>query len=76
MKTVRPFSGNAGHAIVKSHPSASIRASVTGPMFPAGVESKVEQVLEVDLPGAALPQVRERTQRLSDGFSGWESSVS
>ena len=44
--TVRPFSGNAGQAIVKSVPSASIKASATGPMLPAGVESKVEQYLK------------------------------
>jgi hypothetical protein len=43
---VRPFSGNAGHAIVKSVSSASISASATGPMLPAGVESKVEQYLK------------------------------
>ena len=43
---VRPASGNAGQAMVKSVPSASISASVTGPMLPFGVESKVEQYLK------------------------------
>ena len=40
---------NAGHTIVKPCPgpcSASSSASVTGPMLPAGVESKVEQYLK------------------------------
>ena len=39
-------SGNAGQAIVKSVPSASINASVTGPILPRSVESKVEQYLK------------------------------
>ena len=46
LKTVRPFSGKAGQAMVKSRPSASISASATGPMLPAGVLSKVEQYLK------------------------------
>jgi hypothetical protein len=44
--TVRPLAGNAGQAIVKFTPSSSINASATGPMLPAGVESKVEQYLK------------------------------
>ena len=44
--TVRPFSGKAGQAMVRSVPSAAISASATGPMLPAGVESKVEQTLK------------------------------
>jgi len=32
--------------MVKSQPSASINASVTGPMLPFGVLSKVEQYLK------------------------------
>ena len=43
---VRPFTGNAGQAIVKSVLSTSISASITGPMLPLGVESKVEQYLK------------------------------
>ena len=43
---VRPFSGKAGVMITKSAPSSSISASVTGPMLPCGVESKVEQTLK------------------------------
>src|SRR3954453_16138887 len=43
---VRPVSGKAGHAIVKSLPSASRRASATGPMLPLSVLSKVEQYLK------------------------------
>ena len=42
---MRPFSGSAGQAIVKSAPSASSSASLTGPMLPRSVESKVEQYL-------------------------------
>ena len=40
------LSGNAGVAIVKSVPSVSISASVTGPMLPCAVLSKVEQYLK------------------------------
>ena len=40
------LAGNAGHAIVKGVCSAAISASATGPMFPFGVESKVEQYLK------------------------------
>src|SRR5581483_9251631 len=43
---VRPPSGTAGQAMVKPQPSACISASVTGPMLPLGVESKVEQNLK------------------------------
>ena len=46
LKTVRPVSGNAGVTSVKAQPVASISASSTGPMLPAGVESKVEQTLK------------------------------
>ena len=46
MNTVRLLSGKAGVAMVKSQPSASISASVTGPMLPAGALSKVEQYLK------------------------------
>jgi hypothetical protein len=46
LNTVRPFSGNDGQAMVKPVPSASISASVTGPMLPAGVEWNVEQYLK------------------------------
>ena len=46
LNTVRWLSGKAGVAMVKSQPSASISASVTGPMLPAGVLSKVEQYLK------------------------------
>ena len=42
---LRPFSGSAGQAIVRSAPSASSRASLTGPMLPRSVELKVEQYL-------------------------------
>ncbi len=35
--------GNAGQTTVRSLPVSSSRASVTGPMLPVGVESKVEQ---------------------------------
>ncbi len=45
-KTVRPFSGKAGQAMAIDAPSASSSASATGPMLPAGVESKVEQYLK------------------------------
>jgi hypothetical protein len=44
--TVRLLAGNAGHTTVRSDPSASSSASATGPMLPAGVESKVEQYLK------------------------------
>jgi hypothetical protein len=44
--TVRPFSGNAGVTQQKPLPRASSSASATGPMFPSGVESKVEQTLK------------------------------
>ena len=44
--TVRPFSGKAGQTTVKSAAVACIKASATGPMLPAGVESKVEQTLK------------------------------
>ena len=43
---VRPFSGKAGQAIVKSLPSASQQRLGDGPMLPAAVESKVEQYLK------------------------------
>ena len=46
LNTVRPLSGKAGVAMVKLVPSAAIRASVTGPMLPSGVLSKVEQYLK------------------------------
>ena len=46
LNTVRPLSGKAGVAMVKSVLSASISASATGPMLPAGVLSKVEQYLK------------------------------
>jgi hypothetical protein len=46
LKTVRPLSGKAGVAIEKSVCSASISASVTGPMLPCAVLSKVEQYLK------------------------------
>ncbi len=46
LKTVRLLSGKAGVAMVKSVPSACISASVTGPMFPLSVLSKVEQYLK------------------------------
>ena len=47
LKTVRPFSGKAGHGDREVGQSiASISASVTGPMLPRGVESKVEQYLK------------------------------
>ena len=42
---VRPFSGKAGQAMVKSVSKASISASATGPMLPRSLESKVEQYL-------------------------------
>src|SRR3954469_8404296 len=44
-KTVRPIAGKAGQATTPLTPSASARASATGPMLPSGVESKVEQYL-------------------------------
>ena len=44
---VRPAAGNAGQTSTgASVPSASISASITGPMLPWGVESKVEQYLK------------------------------
>ncbi len=43
---MRPFSGKAGVTTTKSAPSSSINASVTGPMLPRGVESKVEHTLK------------------------------
>ena len=46
LKTVRWLSGKAGVAMVKSVSSASISASVTGPMLPCAVLSKVEQYLK------------------------------
>jgi hypothetical protein len=45
--TVRPFSGKAGQAMAKLRPQRlQPSASATGPMLPAGVESKVEQYLK------------------------------
>ena len=45
--TVRPVAGNAGQTSTGARvPSASISASITGPMLPCGVESKVEQYLK------------------------------
>lgn len=46
LKTVRWLSGKAGVAMVKSQSRASISASVTGPMLPRAVLSKVEQYLK------------------------------
>ena len=46
MNTVRLLSGKAGVAMVKSVPSRAISASVTGPILPCGVLSKVEQYLK------------------------------
>jgi hypothetical protein len=46
LKTVRAFSGKAGVTMAKSAPSSSISGSVTGPMLPCGVLSKVEQTLK------------------------------
>ena len=49
LQALRWLVGNAGQAIVKPWPapcSASSSASVTGPMLPRGVESKVEQYLK------------------------------
>src|SRR5262249_30084428 len=43
---LRPFSGKAGQAMVKVSPRSASRASATGPMLPASVESKVEQYLK------------------------------
>ena len=43
---VRPCSGDAGQIRVMVSPSASSRASATGPMLPSSVESKVEQYLK------------------------------
>src|SRR5215510_5445018 len=43
---LRPFSGKAGQAIVKVSSRSASRASATGPMLPASVESKVEQYLK------------------------------
>ncbi len=43
---VRPCSGEAGQMRVIVSPSASSRASATGPMLPSSVESKVEQYLK------------------------------
>jgi hypothetical protein len=43
---VRPFSGKAGQAMVKSLSSACSSASATGPILPSAVESKVEQYLK------------------------------
>ena len=45
-KTERPVSGNAGQAMASLAPSASSRASATGPILPSSVESKVEQYLK------------------------------
>jgi hypothetical protein len=43
---VRLLAGKAGQAMENWQPSASIRASATGPMLPLAVESKVEQYLK------------------------------
>ena len=43
---MRPAPGNAGQTIANFVLSASISASATGPMLPAGVELNVEQYLK------------------------------
>lgn len=46
LKIVRPVSGKAGQAIVKSVSKVSISELITGPIFPSSVESNVEQYLK------------------------------
>ncbi len=70
---LRPFSGSAGQAIVKSLPSASSSASLTGPILPWSVESKVGAVFEQDLTGASRLQPGECRERLLDGLGRRES---
>jgi hypothetical protein len=45
-QTVRALRGQAAVAMFSGAPGASHSASATGPMFSAGVESKVEQTLK------------------------------
>src|SRR5690554_1045374 len=44
--TVRPLAGKAGTITVMTPPRCSSRASLTGPILPVSVESKVEQYLK------------------------------
>src|SRR3546814_10619355 len=46
MNRLRPVAGKAGQTTATGASSASSSASATGPMFPAGVESNVEQYLK------------------------------
>ena len=51
--------------MVKSAPSASSSASATGPILPAGVESKVEQYLKKICPAPAPAARRARSSDMA-----------
>ena len=64
LKIVRPVSGKAGQAMVKSAPSASRSASATGPILPCVGAVEGRAVLEQVLPRPLPRQPALRRQRL------------
>ena len=64
LKMVRPVSGKAGQAMVKSAPSASSSASATGPILPCVGAVEGRAVLEQVLPRPLPRQPALRRQRL------------